>query len=638
MANTPKMKDPTEAALSAIQDALNVRDAESSATMVAPPIAAMPGEDAMSERAWPGLRSSKAAKTDHFEDEARRPEDTDAARRPANDARESIGQILRPLQRRPARTSYILASIFAAIWVIGGLMLGRIYMPDIQQALGPSGLTAPVLAVLGTIYLAPVVFFYVLAHMAWRSQELRLIAQSMAEVAMRLAEPETVARESIVTVGQAIRREVAAMGDGVERALARAAELETLVANEVSALEHAYNDNEVRIRALLQDLGGQRDTLVGQAEQVRDAINSVHLDLSHDISQISQLVADQVNEASRRITHTLAEKGEHISRALGHAGDTMIEALGERGGDLLERLEAVSASTTDANGPASDRLTATLNFKTDHIGDEFTEIAANLQHMMSVRLDRVTESFSQRSVSILDMMTGRPQQPTHSAVETGNNLAEAIGNRVEDVNTTLKNTGDSLVLDLSLRGGDVVSKMEQTGARITDAIVERGNKVSDTFRESAESIVEVIGGRGDAVREMLPARLQSFEDMFNHGGAELAERIARDSTTLGNLITRHLGEFDRTVKTYGGEMVERLGERTQEVVTAMRDYLDSFDTRVNTKATEITTSLDQQFIRFHDGLDDRTKTINDHLTGRVADIDSKVSEVTTTIDQQFTRF
>ena len=44
----------------------------------------------------------------------------------------------------------------------------------------------------------------------------------------------------------------------------------TLVANEVSALEHAYNDNEVRIRALLQDLGGQRDTLVGQAEQIRD--------------------------------------------------------------------------------------------------------------------------------------------------------------------------------------------------------------------------------------------------------------------------------------------------------------------------------------------------------------------------------
>ncbi len=194
MANTPKMKDPTEAALSAIQDALNVRDTEPSGSKVAPPIAAMP-DDSLSERAWPGLRSSKAAKTDHFEDEAQRPEDTDTVRRPANDDRESIGQILRTLQRRPARTSYLLASVFAAVWVIAGLGLGFAYLPDIRDAVGPSGLTAPLLAVLGAIYLAPVVFFYVLAHMAWRSQELRLIAQSMAEVAMRLAEPETVARE-----------------------------------------------------------------------------------------------------------------------------------------------------------------------------------------------------------------------------------------------------------------------------------------------------------------------------------------------------------------------------------------------------------------------------------------------------------
>src|SRR5262249_61111653 len=110
----------------------------------------------------------------------------------------------------------------------------------------------------------------------------RPFPKALAAVSSALAEPAPGGRESVVTVGQALRREVAAMGDGVERALARAAELETLVANEVSALEHAYNDNEVRIRALLQDLGSQRDTLVGQAGQIRDAINSVHLDLSHD--------------------------------------------------------------------------------------------------------------------------------------------------------------------------------------------------------------------------------------------------------------------------------------------------------------------------------------------------------------------
>ena len=88
------------------------------------------------------------------------------------------------------------------------------------------------------------------------------------------------------------------MGDGVERALARAAELEALVANEVSALERAYNDNEVRIRGLLETLAHQRDTLVGQAEQVRNAITGVHLDLSHDISSVSDHVADKVNDSA----------------------------------------------------------------------------------------------------------------------------------------------------------------------------------------------------------------------------------------------------------------------------------------------------------------------------------------------------
>src|SRR5262249_58182216 len=145
----------------------------------------------------------------------------------------------------PAHTSYVTATVFAGLWVLAGLVLGWMYRPELQSALGPTGLAAPVLAMLGVVFFVPIIFFYVLAHMAWRSQELRLITQAIAEVAMRLAEPETVARESIVTVGQAIRREVAALGDGVERALARAAELQTRMGDEPSALQHAYSETEV---------------------------------------------------------------------------------------------------------------------------------------------------------------------------------------------------------------------------------------------------------------------------------------------------------------------------------------------------------------------------------------------------------
>ena len=104
-----------------------------------------------------------------------------------------------------------------------------------------------VIAGLAALLFAPILLFYFLASLAWRGQELSMIAQSMAQMAVRYSEPEGSARESMVTVGQAIRREVAAMGDGVERAIARAGELEALVSNEVAALERAYSDNEVRI-------------------------------------------------------------------------------------------------------------------------------------------------------------------------------------------------------------------------------------------------------------------------------------------------------------------------------------------------------------------------------------------------------
>src|SRR5580704_458983 len=357
MANYPKkMTDPTEAALSAIQEALNVRDDDEQATR----------PEGIADLFAPSESRKGAAAFDTVGTR----DLSEAGTRAANDDQQSIGDILHALQRRPARSSYLVAALFSGAWIIGCVALSLAYLSDLHTALGAGRSPVALVIGLGAAALLPIIFFFGVAYMAWRAQELRLIAQSMARVAMRLAEPEGVARDSIVTVGQAIRREVAAMGDGVERALARASELEALVQNEVAALERTYNDNEVRIRGLLQDLASQRDTLVGQAEQVRSALNNVQIDLTQDLSTISELVGQQVNDAAQRITHSLAERGEHITLALSQVGDNMLQQLSERGGDLLDRLEATSDETSRAIGAASDRLTSSLDFKTNNIGEE----------------------------------------------------------------------------------------------------------------------------------------------------------------------------------------------------------------------------------------------------------------------------
>src|SRR5690242_4918851 len=307
MANNPKkVKDPTEVALSAIQEALNI--SEGSAT-----------DRGLMRNDATGAASSLTSSFDEPSFDARPGKDRQvfesieeprATRRAANDDRETIGQILQAIQKgRPARNAFTLATLFAGVWIVGGIILTIGFLPSLQGAIGGGGAGMLALAGLVALFVSPILLFYFMASLSWRGQELRMIAQSMAQVAIRFSEPEGAASDSMVTVGQAIRREVAAMGDGIERAIARAGELETLVANEVAALERAYSDNEVRIRALLQDIAHQRDNLVGQAEQVRSAISGVQIDLRHDIALISDTIASRVDEVAKSITGTLEERG-----------------------------------------------------------------------------------------------------------------------------------------------------------------------------------------------------------------------------------------------------------------------------------------------------------------------------------------
>ena len=628
MANIPKKtKDATEEALSAIQEALNVRAPETRTDASFDPAAD-------SDNASPPAPPS----ADLFHQDAAQggwPTGDTTPRRAANDDRAGIGQILQSLRHRPARGPYIAAAAASLIWVAGGLALTTLYGAEMRSVFATSGVGFAAMVAVAAAIVVPVIFFFVLAHMFTRAQDMRLVVESMAEVAMRLAQPETVARESIVTVGQAIRREVAAMGDGVERALARAAELEALVHNEVSALERAYNDNEVRIRDLLTELSNQRETLVNQAEQVRNAIASVHLDLAHDITSVGDLVADKVNEVAQRVTRSLTEKGEHITLALGHAGDSMIDALSERGSSLLDRLETTSDGATTAISSASDRLSASLNFKTDHIHDEFADLAARLQQMMTARLDQVAQGFAQKSAGTIESMASRSQQFTDAIADSSARLAESIAARADEVNTTLRSTGDSLVLDLSLRGGDVVSKLEQTGARITDTMTSRSNAVADAFRASAEELATSLDNRGEAVKDMLATRLHAFETMFNQSGTEITEKISRDSSNLGNLITRHMTEFDHTVKNYGGELLGRLGQRTQEVADTLKNYIDTFDQRVTGRTADISGTLDQRLAQFETVLGNRVselaKTLTEGGKDVVSALDRRISEVSGTI-------
>jgi Apolipoprotein A1/A4/E domain len=612
MANTPKkVKDPTEVALSAIQEALNISDGStgdirgSTRSDNAPDV--MTGASTFDESSFDTRPNNDRPAFNTIEEPR-------ATRRAANDDREAIGQALQAIQRgRAGRGALTYAALASLVWIIAGFLLVVGFWSSITAAIGQGA--GGVLALAGLIALlaAPALMFFFMANLSSRGRELQSIAQSMAQVAMRFSEPEGAASDSMVTVGQAIRREVAAMGDGIERAIARAGELETLVANEVSALERAYSDNEVRIRALLQDIAHQRDNLVGQAEQVRSAISGVQIDLRHDIALISDAIASRVDEVAKSITGALEERGAHITSALANAGDNMILALGERGGDLLDRLEEASAETTRAVLDASERLTTSLNFKTGHVHDEFVELADRVHDMLNERLDRVTADFEQRSSTIVD----------------------GISDRTEQVHDSLKNSSDSLLLELELRSGDLVNKIDESGNRLASKILTSGEKASDALDVTVNSLVAKVISQTESAHDALSMQMSSFDELVKGQGSELAEKFARDSGTLGALITRHISEFDRTVKTFGGEIVERMGQRTSDIADTLKSYVDNFDTRLTSNGGEITASLDQRLLQFETTLGTRVTHLDTSLDSKIKSFDEAIDSRLKSLEQTF---
>ena len=108
----------------------------------------------------------------------------------------------------------ILAAIPVIATFIGGFFAFGLISSQVSSG-GVSGMVGSASALTAAVaILVPIVIFWFLALLVWRAQELRLMASAMTEVAVRLAEPDRLAEQSVASVGQTIRRQVAARSEG----------------------------------------------------------------------------------------------------------------------------------------------------------------------------------------------------------------------------------------------------------------------------------------------------------------------------------------------------------------------------------------------------------------------------------------
>ena len=140
MANNPKkVKDPTEVALSAIQEALNISDAPSAEDNARGSVhsdeaaTGSPSPD-YNEGAFSFNEGTLDARPGNDRPAFEPVEEPRAPRRAANDDRETIGQLLQAIQKgRPARSMFTVFTVVAAIWLAGCALLTFGFLPSLHQ-------------------------------------------------------------------------------------------------------------------------------------------------------------------------------------------------------------------------------------------------------------------------------------------------------------------------------------------------------------------------------------------------------------------------------------------------------------------------------------------------------------------------
>src|SRR5690606_5838433 len=113
------------------------------------------------------------------------------------------------------------------------------------------------------------------------------------------------AEQSVASLGQAVRRQVSFMNDAVSRALGRAGELEALAHNEVTALERSYEENEQKIRGLINELASERGALVRTGDDFAGTLRA----LSSEVPALIQSLSEQ----QAKLAEIIQGAGENLT-------------------------------------------------------------------------------------------------------------------------------------------------------------------------------------------------------------------------------------------------------------------------------------------------------------------------------------
>ena len=541
----------------------------------------------------------------------RRPTGPARERVAANDDLPSIGSLIYSLQQQPANTPYYYAAIGTGLWSTLGLVLGYgLIAPGLKSGdhifevlLRPTTIAAVALII------APVALFWFLALLVWRAQELRLMSSAMTEVALRLAEPDRMAEQSVAALGQSVRRQVSAMNDAISRAIGRAGELEALVHNEVSALERSYDENENRIRNLIDELVSERDALSSGSERMAETLKGVGHQISENIYNAGAQVAEEMSDRGNLLQTSLST----ISQRVGAELPALLEKLSFEQGRLAEVVEGATSNLDQLQVALDDRtsrLDGSLGMRTKQLQallqDYSTTIdGAIAEHAdtLSSRLGQLTNTIENTNTHIEDVLAGRTDALDAALVERTKAIDLAFATRMAEIDESIERS--SLAVEGAIsRGLKAVEAAVAQGASVVDGAI--GNRV-DLLRSALERHAGAMGTTLRQQSEQLETTLVQGLDAMRRNTETITQQSAQ---TVSGLSTqgRMLKDVSEGLISQLQGLVDRFDQQSR-VVSEVSSSLESSQGRLSTTSQDMA----GQLTKLADDINTMTTHVQTHM-------------------------
>ncbi len=613
---------------------------------------------------------------------ARAPERRSARRRPAGPVRErlaanddapSIGGLIYALEQKPSIAPFKFAAIGSVVWAVFGIAYGWFAL---ASDLGPDAglaelLSKPAAFLTLTAVVVPIAVVWFLAVLAWRAEELRLRSSTMTEVAVRLAEPDRMAEQSVASLGQAVRRQVSFMNDAVSRALGRAGELEALVHNEVAALERSYEENERRIRGLISELSGERTALEETggdfAKTLRtmgEEVPAVIEKLAGQQSKLANIIAGagdnltaletSLATSAGKLEMSLGSRTDQLQNVLEGYTGAIDQALGSRTeemrvllGDYTEGLaEALSSRTDKMEEVFSDHmktLDASIGNRTDTLQNVFEEYARALDATLANRVDTMDSQLIERTRALDNAFNQRLQVFDESISKSTLAIDHAVGERALALTTALDSHAKTFKETIAEQAADLdeslvhgISAVRRSSENITrqslKAIEGLANQ-SDMLKNVSENLlgqINTVTNRFDNQGQMILKAANSLENANFKIDSTLQERHAELSSTLDRMSGK-ADEFGQFVEGYSANIEGSLSDaelRARKAAEELRASAEFQQKAVLENFDRFHADADAKSSRALEDLRHRFSTVSDELTTQLGSISGRVEDTT----------